>query len=443
MIDRMYLQALKWPYLVLLCLIYIAWATPAFADLRLEITQGNDRAAPIAVVPFDWQGSGMLPEDIAKVVGNDLARTPYFDPMPRENLISLPTRQEDVIYRDWRMVKANYVLIGRVKRQDNNELLIQYELYDVLKQERMLAEQVRGTPQELRSRAHFISDRIYQAVTGERGIFSTRIAYVTAQRRGPGAYDFQLNVADADGRRAKAILSSRHPILSPSWAPDGRRLAYVSFETGRAAIFVQNVATGKRYQLTDFRGLNGAPSWSPDGQKVAMTLSKDGNPEIYIYDMNQNRLRRVTRHYAIDTEPSWSPDGQRLLFTSSRSGGPQIYEVEVNSGDVRRLTYDGNYNARASYSPKGDEIFMVHREEGFLNFHIAAMNLDSGRLRSLTSMPLDESPSVAPNGSMVIYAMQKGGKGVLGVVSTDGRVQYQLPAIEGDVREPAWSPYLH
>ncbi|MFK7161449.1 Tol-Pal system beta propeller repeat protein TolB [Marinospirillum sp. MEB164] len=422
--------------------VTLFWGMAAQANLTIRITQGNDQAAPIAVIPFAWQGA-RLPEDVARIISDNLERTGLFNPIPRENLISLPSQRSEVVFRDWQRLQAQYLILGRMA-SEGERLRITYEVFDVQAGERLLGESVMATQADLRTRAHFISDRIYQSLTGQRGVFSTRIAYVTAEPlAGRAEYRYRLHVADADGQRARTILTSEQPILSPDWSPDGRRLAYVSFEQGRPAIFVQELATGSRFQLTNFRGLNGSPAWSPDGQRIAMTLSRDSSPEIYIYDLEQRRLTRVTHHYAIDTEPAWSPDGKNLIFTSSRSGGPQLYQVDLESGQIARLTFEGNYNARGRYSPDGSEVFMVHRAEGGGLFSIAALHLETGRLRILTTSPLDESPSVAPNGSMVIYALTQGTQGVLGVVSTDGRIQYELPAARGDVREPAWSPYLN
>lgn len=430
------------PLFVLLVFCWtLFWSAAAQANLTIRITQGNDQAAPIAIIPFAWQGP-RLSEDVARIISDNLGRTGLFNPIARAHLVGLPAQRSEVVFRDWQRLNAQYLVIGQLSAEGES-LRITYEVFDVTTGQRLLGESVLSTPAELRGRAHFISDRIYEQLTGQRGIFSTRIAYVTAEPlEGRAAYRYRLHVADADGQRARSVLTSHEPILSPDWSPDGRRLAYVSFEQGRPAIFVQELQTGQRFQLTNFTGLNGSPAWSPDGQRIAMTLSRDASPEIYIYDLEQRRLTRVTHHYAIDTEPAWSPDGRQLIFTSSRSGGPQIYQVTLETGHIQRLTFEGNYNARARYSPDGNEIFMVHRAEGTSVFSIAALHLQTGRTRILTSSPLDESPSVAPNGAMIMYALTQGEQGVLGVVSTDGRIQYELPAAHGDVREPAWSPYL-
>ena len=427
--------------LLLLALLLSSLAT---ADLTIRITKGNDQAIPVAVVPFIWNGKGSLDQDIASIVAANLSRTGLFRTLPREDLVSLPTTASEVVYRDWRLLKVSYLVVGSIETIDASKVRIRYELFDIAKQEAFLVESVVANINDLRSRAHFISDRIYERLTGQKGIFSTRIAYITSERLGSNKhFTYRLHVADADGQKSRTILTSKEPLLSPDWSPDGKQLAYVSFETGRPAIFVQELATAKRYQLTNFRGLNGAPAWSPDSKKIAMTLSRDGNAEIYIYHLAERRLTRVTEHYAIDTEPSWSPDGKSLIFTSDRSGGPQVYSVDLKSGQEKRISFEGNYNARPRFSPDGSEVFMVHRASGGGLFGVAALNMDTGRTRVLSTSPLDESPSVAPNGAMVIYALMRGRKGVLGVVSTDGRIQYELPAESGNVREPAWSPYLN
>lgn len=431
---------IKWFRIFVFSLLF---STPysAYADLTIEITQGNDRAAPVAVVPFSWLGQAALSEDVAQIVADNLERSGLIRPLSRSDMLSLPSQKSEIYFRDWSLLKQDYLLIGQIKPGASAGILsIQYELYDVVQKKRILGEVITGKVSELRSRAHYISDKVFEHLTGIRGAFSTKLAYITVMKDAAGQNKYQLKVSDADGRREKSILTTYSPILSPAWSPDANYLAYVSYETGRPGIFLQNVYSGQRRQLTAFKGLNGAPAWSPDGSKLAIVLSKDGNPELYLVDLTSFKISRLTHHYGIDTEPEWSPDGTKLLFTSSRSGGPQIYQLELSSGDVQRITFDGTYNARARYSPKGNEIYFVHQKDGI--FHIAAQDLGTNRIRILTQTPLDESPSVSPNGSMLIYATQEGSRGYLGAVSINGQIRFRLPSQRADVREPAWSPFL-
>ncbi|WP_148254015.1 Tol-Pal system beta propeller repeat protein TolB [Aidingimonas lacisalsi] len=409
------------------------------ADLTIEITQGSDRAIPIAVVPFEVEGNEALPEDIADIVSNDLERSGEFDPLSASALIAQPSESGDVNYREWRAVDSEYLVVGRVENT-GEQYRIQFELLDIYGEERILGEVVTSSRGELRAAAHYISDQIFEEITGVRGAFSTQIAYVTAR----GSADdrrYALHIADADGHNSQQILSSNEPILSPDWSPDGQKLAYVSFETGRPAIYIQDIASSERVRASSFDGINGAPSWSPDGRKLAMSLSRDGQPEIYVLDIGSREFDRITNNGAIDTEPSWSPDGDSLLFTSDRSGGPQLYEIDLANGNTERMTFTGNYNARGRYAPDGDAIFLIHRDNN--GYRVARQDLDDDRLVTLTDSRRDESPSVAPNGTMVIFATQQGGRGELRAVSADGEASFRLPSSEGNVREPAWSPFMN
>lgn len=408
----------------------------------LVISQGADRATPIAVVPFGWQGGSVLPEDMSQIIGNDLRNSGYFEPIPRQNMISLPAQASEVIYRDWKALGAQYVLVGNIV-PNGGRLQVQYALFNVNTEQQIMTGNVGGGTDQLRDMAHHIADQSFEKLTGVKGAFSTRLLYVTAERMGTNNTRYTLQRSDYDGARAVTLLQSREPILSPSFAPDGRRIAYVSFEQRRPRIFVQHIDTGRREQITNFEGLNGAPAWSPDGNRLAFVLSKDGNPEIYVMDMGSRQMRRITNHYAIDTEPFWGKDGQTLYFTSDRAGRPQIYKTNINSGAVERVTFVGNYNANPKLSADEKTLVMIHRQDGFTVFKVAAQDLETNRLRILSDTSLDESPTVAPNGTMLIYATRQQGRGVLMLASTNGRVRLPLPTAQGEVREPSWSPYLN
>lgn len=408
----------------------------------LVISQGADRATPIAVVPFGWQGGSVLPEDMSQIIGNDLRNSGYFEPIPRQNMISLPTQASEVIYRDWKALGAQYVLVGNIV-PNGGRLQVQYALFNVSTEQQVMTGNVGGGTDQLRDMAHHIADQSFEKLSGVKGAFSTRLLYVTAERMGANNTRYTLQRSDYDGARAVTLLQSREPILSPSFAPDGRRIAYVSFEQRRPRIFVQHIDTGRREQITNFEGLNGAPAWSPDGNRLAFVLSRDGNPEIYVMDMGSRQMRRITNHYAIDTEPFWGKDGQTLYFTSDRAGRPQIYKTNINSGAVERVTFVGNYNANPKLSADEKTLVMIHRQDGFTVFKVAAQDLETNRLRILSDTSLDESPTVAPNGTMLIYATRQQGRGVLMLASTNGRVRLPLPTAQGEVREPSWSPYLN
>ncbi|WP_447528850.1 Tol-Pal system beta propeller repeat protein TolB [Vreelandella sp. TE19] len=421
-----------WLFCVLLLI-----SSVASANLTIEITRGSDQALPIAVVPFE--GGEGFPEDVAQIVQDDLERSGMFAPLERSAMFERPSQASDVQFGTWRSLDTRYLVVGRAQ-QSGSGYQIQFELMDISGQSRMIGETVNVDSNDLRGGAHYISDQIFEAITDIRGAFSTKIAYVTAQGLGDNM-QFGLYVADSDGRRSQQVLTSDQPIMSPAWSPDGTKLAYVSFETERPAIYIQSVSSGQRVQATSFEGINGAPAWSPDGRRLAMSLSKDGQPDIYVLDIGSRSLDRVTQSNSIDTEPAWSPDGRNLIFTSDRSGGPQIYQMPASGGSADRVTYTGNYNARARYSPDGDQIFLIHRSDR--GYQVARQELDGGRLVVLSESTRDESPSVAPNGTMVIFATQQGGSGFLSAVSADGRSSFRLPAAQGEVRDPAWSPFLN
>jgi TolB protein len=423
-------------------LLLVLWlfAGAAAAQLRIEINQGVDNPTPIAVVPFAWAGAGAPPVDAAQIIDSDLVRSGAFAPVSRRDMLSYPTRESEIFYRDWRAIATEYVLIGRV--EGAGTLTIHYQLFDVSRQREIIRGALSGPATEIRMTAHRVADAIYEKLTGIPGAFATRLLYVSVTRNPKGKDFYRLVLSDADGERPIVLFEGRDPIMAPSWSPDGTEVAYVSFETSRPAIYRQNLRTGAREQLTNFKGLNNSPVWSPDGSMMAMVLSKDGSPDIYLMNLRTRQLTRLTRHYAIDTEPTWMPDGKSLLFTSDRGGRPQIYRYELQSGQISRVTFEGTYNARARVAQDGRNVALVHQREG--KYHIAVQDLVTNRLTVLTSTSLDESPSIAPNGSMVLYATKRGQQGILGAVAVDGGVKFSLPARDGaSVQEPSWSPYFY
>jgi TolB protein len=424
-----------------LLLLMLPWAFAARAELVIEITQGAEGALPIAVVPFGWTGTaaGAPKYNVGEIVAADLARSGRFRTLPPEQMLARPHRGPDVDFRDWRALRMENLVVGELSPNGVGGYLVRFQLFDVYRGEQIAGFNIPTTERDLRAAAHHVADIIYETLTGERGAFATRIAYVISNKQKDGKERLELQVADADGFNPQTIVSSDEPILSPAWSPDGQKIAYVSFERRKPSIWIQEVLTGRREKLTSFKGINGAPAWSPDGRYLALTLSKDGNPDIYVMDVLSKRLQQITRHWGIDTEPAWSPDGKHIVFTSDRGGSPQIYRVSRSGGEAERLTFEGGYNARASYAPDGKSLTLVTRPEG--RYHIGVMDLKTRGIQVLSEGNLDESPSFAPNGSMIIYATRAKGKGVLAAVSTDGRVKQRLGLQTGDVREPVWSPF--
>ena len=422
-------------------LLMLSLAASSWADLdTIIIDQGVDDPIRIAVVPFALSEDLDNADNLAKLIRFDLARSGQFDPVAPENMLSYPSTQDAVFFRDWRILQTAYLVIGQAQTNALGQIEVSYQLFDVATQAQLQRVSFNIGREQWRDVGHKIADLVYTEVTGVRGAFSTKILYVLAQDIGTQSARYKLQIADVDGARARTLFDSSEPILSASWSPDGRRVAYVSFETGRPSIILQDIDGPNRERLTNFRGINGSPVFSPDGKQLAMVLSRSGDPEVFVMDLETRKLRRITRHPAIDTEPSWSPDGRYLVFTSDRGGKPQIYQLELATNFLERLTFVGDYNARARLLSDGRHLVFVHRRNGI--FHIAWQDLLEDRLLVLTESSLDESPSLAPNGAMLIYATQDQDNGILAVVSVDGRVKYRLPSSAGDVREPAWSPFL-
>lgn len=422
-----------------LVIVFLQLFSTAQAELVIEVTQGKQSAIPVAIVPFSWNGTEPLPEDISGIVHNDLGSSGYFKALDRGLMISYPDSPDDIVFADWRNLRQDFVVIGQVTVAPEGGYAVEFHVMDVHNRIELLHHRVKGQENQLRDIAHYVSDYVFKRLTGIPGVFSTKLVYVTTN---PQRTRFNLSFADADGAREQLIFRSEHPVLSPAWSPDGRYVAYVSFENGRSEIFFQELATGKRTKVVSFDGSSSAPAFSPDGKKLAFVHSTLGNPEIYVMDLASRNVTQLTKHYGIDTEPQWMNDNRHLLFTSSRAGGPQIYKLDSETGAVQRQTFEGRYNARPRLTDDNSKMVFVHGDGD--RFHIAVQDLETRRVRVLTSnTALDESPSVAPNGSMIIYATTENDRNILAAVSVDGEAQFRLPSRFGDVREPAWSPIMN
>jgi TolB protein len=420
--------------------VMLLMAGTAAAQLRIEISQGVSEAVPVAVVPFAYDGRGEAPIDAAGLIAGDLHRSGRFAPMDQADMISRPTTAQGINFADWRLLKSDYLVIGRVVEEGPDRYALRFQVFDVFKGTQLLGYQLYGSAASMRAASHRAADMIFEKLTGVPGAFSTRIAYVSVVREDDREV-YRLIVADADGANPAVIAESTQPLMSPAWSPDGRRLAYVSFEGKRSGVYVQELATGSRQVVSRSPGINGAPSFSPDGRWLALTLSgEDGNLDIHVLNPATGEKRRLTENSAIDTEPVWAPDGKEIYFTSDRSGGPQIYRIPVSGrSSPQRVTFEGRYNARPRLAPDGETLAVVHNDRG--NYRIALVDLDRKTTQVLSDGRQDESPSFAPNGIMIIYATRRGGRGVLAAVSTDGRVKQSIASAAGDVREPVWSPY--
>lgn len=426
--------------LVLLVVAALIAGPAAAQSLNVDIVGGLKTATPIAVVPFAQAGGAPLPTDVADVIRNDFNRSGKFRSLAKSEIVETPSKGADINFATWRLLKQDYITVGRISDAGGGMLRVEYELWDVNKQQSLLAQAFTAPAGDLRGVAHQIADAIYEKITGVRGAFWTRIAYITAVGLGNNT-TYSLIVADSDGYNPQVVARSRESLLSPSWSPDGRKIAYVSFESGNSAIYVQDITTGSR-QLVSARakGINGAPSFSPDGSKLALALSYQGNPEIYVMDLGSRQETRLTTNLAIDTEPRWTPDGQSIIFTSDRSGRPQLYQMPATGGSADRITFQGQFNANASISYDGKQIAMVQGNGNVYRIAIMDRSL-GGQLRFISPGPIDETPSFAPNASMLLYAASEGRRGVLYAVSADGLVRQRLVLADGDVREPAWGPY--
>jgi TolB protein len=427
-------------FLIALCGV-VLFPPSTWGEFVVEVTRGQEDAIPIAIVPFTAAEAAADTFDVARLVSDDLARSGRFKSMDRKDMIEEPHTGAKISFDDWRRLGNDYILVGQMQPQGPDRYNISFELYNVLNRQRLLGYQISANSSGLRLASHQVADMVFEKILGIRGAFATRIAYISVLGSVPNR-SYRLIVADADGENPHTVMQSNEPLMSPSWSPDGQNLAYVSFEARLPSVYVQYLKTGERHRVSAKAGVNQAPAWSPDGKKLALTLStRDGNLDIYVLDLTTQALTRITDDPSIDTEPQWSKDGQSLYFTSDRAGGPQIYRVGIQPGDhPRRLTFQGNYNARPRVSPDESQLAFVTQEDGA--YRIAVMDLRGrGEVQVLTKGRFDVSPSYAPNGAEIIYASRDRGRGVLALVTADGRVQERLVSSEGEVQEPAWSPF--
>ena len=417
----------------LLAAFLLCFATAASAQLSIEITGAGAQRIPIAIVPF--AGEGALAPGISAIVRADLERSGLFRALDVPPLSPPPTEASSVNFAEWRSRLADALVLGSVAARADGRFEVRFKLFDTVKGADLSGVAYTLSRAQVRTTAHRIADFIYEKLTGEKGVFSTRIAYVV--KRGA---KFELQIADADGAGEETALASFEPIISPTWSPDGRRLAYVSFESKKPVVYVHSLQDGKRHVAANFKGSNSAPAWSPDGSRLAVSLSRDGGSQIFLVNPDGSNVRRISQSGGIDTEPVFSPDGQSLYFTSDRGGSPQIYRMPAGGGQAQRVTFDGSYNVSPRISPDGKVLAYITRNCG--KFQVATLDLASRQTQILTDSDKDESPSFAPNGRMILLATVNAGRGVLSAVSSDGRVKQRLTISAGDVREPAWGPFV-
>jgi len=418
-------------------LVLLAAACGAQAQLSIEITGAGAQRIPVAIAPLAGEGALLdgTKSTISAIVRADLERSGLFRALEVPRLVTQPTEASSINYPEWRSRLADAVVFGSVAARSDGRYEVRFMLHDVVKQARLGGVAYTLTREQVRATAHRIADYVYEKLTGEKGVFSTRIADVV--KRGER---YELQIADADGANEQAMLVSNEPIISPAWSPDGKRLAYVSFQNKKPIVYVQDIEVPKQRIVANFKGSNSAPAWSPDGRQLAVALTRDGTSQLYLIGPDGSNLRRLTNSFVIDTEPFFSPDGQWIYFTSDRGGSPQIYRMPATGGEAQRITFEGGYNVSPRISPDGRSLAYIARNGG--RFQVALMDLATRQSLVLTDSDLDESPSFAPNGRQILLATIVAGRGVLTAVSSDGRVKQRLSLSAGDVREPAWGPLI-
>lgn len=406
------------------------------ARLKIEITKGTEQLQKIAVVPFRSQINNQFEFEIRNLIDKKLTLFGEFESLNTNQMLSFPYNEENFFERDWELLAINYVIFGEIT-ESKESLKVNYLVSDINSKRIVLRGDISGEKKDVELIVKKISDRVYESITGLRGIFNTKLAYIL----NPKPDDYSICISDIDGNNEEVLFSSNSPLMSPDWSPDGKKLAYVSFEKGFAEIYIQNLLTGVRETISTLGMSKSAPVWSPDSKSIAFVISMSGNPDLYNYNLKTKKISRLTSHYGIDTEPAWSPDSKKLLFTSNRSGSPQIFEIKLSNKRIKRVTLEGSYNARSRFFPDGRNIVFVHGNDGI--FHIATRNLKERFINIVTKTKLDESPTISPNGHIIIYSTKKNDQGYLAGITLDRKSKFELPVNNGSVREPAWSPYLN
>lgn len=431
---------IRFAYRFLISCFILCYTVISVADIKIIITDGINAAKPIAVVPFKWTGSGAPPQNIQDIIASDLRNSGQFNPIDTRNMPQLPESASAVKPKEWSVLGIDAVVIGSIQPDASGNYQITYQLIDTVNNPGQILAQNQYSVAErwVRYAAHTASDEIFEKLTGIKGAFRTRIAYIVKMNNGP--YSHELRVSDYDGADEITIHRARDPLMSPAWSPDGKKIAFVTFEGGKSKLVMKTLATGNLETIADFPQHNGAPAFSPDGTKLAFALSKDGSLNLYLMNLTTREIRKITTGRSNNTEPSWMPDNKTLVYTSDQTGRPQLYTISIDGVIPQRLTWDGSQNQNADVAPNGSFIAMISTNNG--DQKVTKLDLASNSYQTLTTTELDETPSIAPNGTMIIYSSTQGLGTILNLVSADGNFKAKLPATDGQVKFPAWSPYL-